>query len=280
MSVSVITVSYHTGPVLLDMLRATLAQPEVAEIVVVDNGNPVPARRDFAALAAREPRIRLLQGHGNSGFARACDYGAALSRGRHLLFLNPDAVPEAGAVRALLEAGENRAEPWIAGGRLVDGAGAEQAGSRRRALTLATLFGTVLRLPGLPSINRYTEPVPDAPIPVDTVSGACLMMSRVGYRAAGRFDPGYFLHVEDIALCRAAREAGGDVVFVPGARIRHEGGSSDSAGVSVERHKLQGFLRYFWTNGSGVGAKTAAVMLAPLLAGAIFGRLLWRSIRR
>lgn len=263
MSVSVVTVSFNTGPVLLDMLRAALAQG-VGEVVLVDNGNPRDARETLARFAATEPRLRLLQGHGNVGFARACNYGAALSRGAHILFLNPDAVLQPGAVDALLAAAQGLREPWIAGGRLVDDQGAEQAGSRRRALGLRTLLGTVLPLPGLPSINRHTEPLPDAPVPMPTVSGACMLMSREGFGRVGGFDAGYFLHVEDIALCRAARAAGGDVVFVPGAAVLHEGASSDSRSVDVERHKRDGFLRYFQT-GTAL-QRVAAPALAPALS--------------
>ena len=36
----------------------------------------------------------------------------------------------------------------------------------------------------------------------------------------GGFDERYFLHVEDIDICRRARTAGGDVYFVP-ERERH-----------------------------------------------------------
>lgn len=276
--ISAVMVSFHTGPALLESVAAVLADPDIGELILVDNGNPPAMCRQLAERFAAERRFRMLQGHGNVGFARACNYGAGFARGEAVLFLNPDAVIARGAAKSLLEAGRAAGGAWLAGGRLLDANGAEQRGSRRGPLTLGSLLGSIgplHRLPGLSSIDRNTELLPDAAVPMPTVSGAFMMLSRAALERTGGFDPGYFLHVEDIALCRSVRQAGGSVIFVPNARVVHYGSTSDAPTVAVEAHKLRGFLRYFLT-GRPV-ERVAIIALAPALAGAILGRAWLRS---
>jgi len=90
--ISVIMVSYMTGPALMEAITAVLSDRDIHELIVVDNGNTENARARLSQLTAKHHRIRFLQGHGNIGFARACNYGANLATGHYLLFLNPDAV--------------------------------------------------------------------------------------------------------------------------------------------------------------------------------------------
>jgi GT2 family glycosyltransferase len=292
--ISVITVSYETGPILLESITATLADPDIAELIIVDNGNPQTLRAELAALIGQDDRLRLFQGHGNIGFARACNYGARQAIGDYLLFLNPDAILPPGAARALAEVGAEvdeevgagRATPWISGGRLMGADGQEQRGARRGRLTFGSAFSSFTplhRLPGFVSLHWEDRPLPDAPVEVPTISGALMMMPRSAFESLGGFDPAYFLHVEDIALCRTVREAGGSVIFVPTVEVLHYGSTSNAPRLTVEAHKLRGFLRYFWTSGGpfgGMGAKLGTIIGAPLMAAAILGRAVWLSWRR
>ena len=95
--VTAVIVSYYTGPVLCDCLKA-LGDQAVSEIVVVDNGNPEGAVEE--AVEPVKEKVRILTGHGNIGFAAACNLGAGAASGDYLLFLNPDAIMAAGGGRA------------------------------------------------------------------------------------------------------------------------------------------------------------------------------------
>ena len=279
--ITVIMVSFQTGPCLLDAIKACADDPDTVEIILVDNGNPREARLRLQDLAFKLTKVRLLQGHGNVGFARGCNYGAALAQTDTLLFLNPDAVIETGAASAMQDAAKDLRAPWIAGGLIVDEDGTELRGSRRGELTVRSAlsaFTPLQNLSGLPRFNRHDEPLPDHPVPMPTVSGAMLMTDRASFEIMGGFDARYFLHVEDIALCRSARLGGGEVAFVPKARALHHGATSEASSFTVERHKLTGFLRYFWTAPDPV-AKLKTLLIAPLLVIAILGRWLWRSVR-
>lgn len=274
--ISVIMVSYMTGPALMEAITAVLADRDIHELIVVDNGNTESARARLSELTATKNRVRFLQGHGNIGFARACNYGANLATGHYLLFLNPDAVISKGAARQLANAGDCLMEPWITGGLLRDEKGREQRGARRRALTpLSALVGflPILEIiPGLRSIHRETDPLPTEPVQIDTISGACLMTDRPSFERMSGFDERYFLHVEDIEICRRARQMGGQVGFVPGATVMHYGSTSNVPRVWIEKEKLKGFLRYFWNYTPGLTPKVLTVLAAPFMAAAILGR--------
>lgn len=274
--ISIIMVSYMTGPALMEAITAVLEDRDVHELIVVDNGNTDSARARLSAITAKRTRVRFLQGHGNIGFARACNYGANLATGHYLLFLNPDAIIAKGAARQLANAGDCLMEPWITGGLLRDEKGQEQRGARRRALTpLSALVGflPILEIiPGLRSIHRETDPLPAHPVQIDTISGACLMTDRPSFEKMGGFDERYFLHVEDIEICRRARQMGGQVGFVPGATVMHYGSTSNVPRVWIEKEKLKGFLRYFWNYTPGLAPKILTVLAAPFMAIAIVGR--------
>ena len=154
--ISVIMVSYMTGPALHEAIRAVIRDNDIFELILVDNGNTVAARQAVAKMVAKDERIRILQGHGNIGFGKACNYGAKLARGEYLLFLNPDAIISKGAARQLANCGKTLNQPWVAGGLLKDVNGREQRGGRRGRLTPLSAIVSFSPLHRLPFLNPYT----------------------------------------------------------------------------------------------------------------------------
>jgi N-acetylglucosaminyl-diphospho-decaprenol L-rhamnosyltransferase len=90
-------------------------------------------------------------------------------------------------------------------------------------------------------------------------------MTRADFDAIGGFDERYFLHVEDIDLCWRAAQAGGQVLFQPGAIGAHARSSSDAPRREVERHKAQGFARYFVKSARSPLERVAARMVGGVL---------------
>jgi GT2 family glycosyltransferase len=132
-------------------------------------------------------------------------------------------------------------------------------------------------LPGIASINRTHEPEPDGPVPMGAVSGALMYLSRQGFDQLGGFDDGYFLHVEDLDICRRAEEAGGAVIYTPLASARHLGATSDAPSRVVERHKADGFARYFAKYARTPLEKLGATLLVPAIRLALAVRVRLRG---
>lgn len=251
--VSAVVVSYYTGPVLARAVNALREQPEIAEIILVDNGN---FSGDVEAAADGEGApVNIIAGHGNIGFAAGCNLGARLAAGEYLLIINPDAVaPEGGVARLLADAGDLQ-RPWLMGAKLVGPDGEEQQGSRRRVLTPWTAFVEATRLyklapqhPYFKRFNMHTEECPAEIKEVPTLSGAIMFLPRESYDAIGGMDERYFLHVEDVDFCLRFAKAGGHIYFNPHVSVTHYKSSSRANPVKIEARKTAGVIRYFHTH--------------------------------
>ena len=267
-SISAIIVSYKTGPVLADCLSALDEEDSVAEIILVDNGNPVGAVDE--AISNIKTPVRVLFGHGNIGFAAGCNRGAVSASSDYLLLLNPDAVISPGGPARLLADSSALEKPWLMGAMLIGRDGAEQRGSRRAALTpwraiFEASYLTRLAPAIFPPFNLHRMPRPVALAETPTLSGACLFVSAAIYHAMGGMDEGYFLHVEDIDFCARFRKAGGRVWFNPAVTVTNQKSSSDAPRRAVEAHKTRGLIRYFNTHFEKSWPAPARWVLARLL---------------
>jgi GT2 family glycosyltransferase len=269
--VSVIMVVFRTGPALFNAIPHVLAEPLVDEFIVVDNGSSDEDEITLRRIAEREPRFRLIQGHGNIGFARGCNMAARTAKGHHLIVLNPDAYLQPGCVSSLIAAAENFSSPCVVGARVLNEDGSEQRGGRRGEVTPVTTLLSFSHLSrSVPFLRKYEihmegQAAPDAPVAVPTISGACFYISREDFNQLGGFDERYFLHVEDIDLCWRARRMGGAVVFAPEARVVHLGSTSLKHPVVVEYHKGRGLTRYFRKRADTPGRYFLALALSPLI---------------
>ncbi|WP_428407072.1 glycosyltransferase family 2 protein [Hyphococcus sp.] len=251
--VSAIVVSYFTGPVLARSIAALRAQPEIAEIILIDNGN-FPGDVEAASAGDGAP-VRVIAGQGNVGFAAGCNLGAKAANGDYLLIINPDALAPPGGLARLLSDSAALQRPWLMGAKLVDPDGAEQQGSRRRVLTPWTAFVEATRLyklapnhPYFRRFNLHTEECPPDVTEVPTLSGAVMFLPKADYELIGGMDEHYFLHVEDVDFCLRFAKAGGDVWFNPHVAVTHYKSSSRANPVKIEARKTAGIIRYFHTH--------------------------------
>ncbi|HEX3064206.1 MAG TPA: glycosyltransferase family 2 protein, partial [Dongiaceae bacterium] len=213
-----------------------------------------------------EPRLRILEGQGNIGFAAGCNLAVRHIDSDHVLILNPDCVLGEGALGTFRAALHACHRPALLGAVMVDESGKVQRATRRRLPTPANLLGEALHLGrfGWPRIEIEGE-MPRNVSAVPAISGAAMFLTRENYWALGGLDSGFFLHVEDLDFCARFQAAEGEVCLVPAIRIRHVRSSSRVGALTIEWHKTQGFRRYFRKRGLPLWQR-------PLMAAAIFGR--------
>jgi GT2 family glycosyltransferase len=144
--VSVIMVVYRTGPALMSSLQHVLDEALVDDFVIVDNGSPQDDEILLRSIAEREPKVQLIQGHGNVGFACGANMGAKAAKGRALVFLNPDAFLQPDCIRQLVLATDGQPSPCIVGARVLNKDGTEQRGSRRGEVSPLTTVLTFSHL--------------------------------------------------------------------------------------------------------------------------------------
>ena len=227
---SAIVVTYNSAGSIAACLEALAG--EECEIIVVDNASrdgTVPAVKEFA----RQHPVRLESNPRNAGFGAAANQGARRASGDVLLFLNPDAVAEPGAIAALLQC-MTTMQAAAAGGALleVDGKPARGFAFRRLPTFWALVFEATLvnqLWPRNPVNRRYRCLDADysQPQAVEQPAGACLAVTRPAWDAVGGFDEQFFpVWFEDVDLCARLRQSGVPIVYCPASRFRHSGAHS------------------------------------------------------
>lgn len=248
--ISAIVVNYNAGDLLKVCIESLRACPPVREIIVVDN-----ASRDDSLDALQVlPEITVVRNSQNLGFAAACNIGIELAHSSYLLFLNPDCSFEQGTIMTIADYLSKDDKAGMAGGLLINPDGTEQRGSRRSVPTpwrsfvrAFGLYRLVNRWPRLfDDFNLHNKPLPTAPIEIEALSGACMLVKRKAVNDVGLWDEGYFLHCEDLDWCMRFRQKGWKILFVPTAKVTHaHGACSGSRPIFVEWHKHKGMMRFY-----------------------------------
>lgn len=248
----VIVVNYNAGEFLVGCVQSALTEG-ARHVIVVDNDS---CDGSVAHLRSNIPdeRLRLIKNGKNLGFAAACNQGAHDSAASTLLFLNPDSVLTPGSLQRMMEVLHSDQAIGMAGGFLCNPDGTEQPGGRRVFPTPRRAF---IRAFGLSRLGRwfpslcsdfllYQEPLPNHPIAVEAISGACMLVKREALEDVGLWDESYFLHCEDLDWCMRFQQKQWHIVFVPDARVIHSWGAcSRSRPFFVEWHKHHGMLRFY-----------------------------------
>lgn len=250
--ISTIIVNYNAGDVLLTCITSVL--PQCSEVIVVDNASTDDSLAIIERVYGNDARVRVSRHSENVGFARACNKGAELAQHPYLFFLNPDCICQPNALLELKQTLDTDNTIGMVGGLLLNPDGTEQAGGRRLTPTPSRTLVRVLGLSRfakrwphlLVDFNLHHHPLPSVPIPVEAISGACMLVKPSIRDQVGLWDDGYFLHCEDLDWCMRIRQAGFLILFVPAAQFVHaQGTCSKSRPLFVEWHKHKGMTRFY-----------------------------------
>jgi len=248
----VVIVNYNAGKLLANCVLSVFAAG-AARAIVVDNHSADGSLEDLGNTVKNDGLV-VIHNDENLGFAAACNIGALASTSPHVLFLNPDSVLAPDALSRMIEVLEASPDAGMVGGFLCNPDGAEQPGGRRVFPTPKRAF---MRAFGLSRLARFLpeffsdfllhqEPLPSAPVFVEAISGACMLVRRAAMEDVGLWDDAYFLHCEDLDWCMRFKLKAWKIIFVPDARVTHIWGAcSRSRPIFVEWHKHKGMMRFY-----------------------------------
>jgi N-acetylglucosaminyl-diphospho-decaprenol L-rhamnosyltransferase len=250
---SVVVVAANSGDDLSECVQHVLSSTAPVEVIVSENASHDGSIDALAAHWHGDARLRIVHNGTNLGFGAGCNRGAAQALGDALLFLNPDCQIDPGAIGALRTVTGEDNRIGLVGADIVNVAGVAEPASRRRdpllrrtLMTLSGLYRLELRWPALQGVNIVARADVPAVQDVDAVSGAVMFMPRSVFAQLGGFDENYFLHGEDLDLCRRVRDAGLHVVCASQVRVVHRKGTSSRARpFFVAGHKHRGIWRWF-----------------------------------
>jgi GT2 family glycosyltransferase len=283
MDVSVIIVNWNAGAVLeacLSSLPAALGGLSF-EIWVVDNastdGSPTMVRGRF-------PEVKLLANTVNSGFAAANNQAALLASGRYFLLLNPDTSAPPGALEQLLRFAETQPATGCVGPRLVHADGRYQRSAwfgfpgMRMAVMDALYLWKISWLPLTRRIELHPQRL-TAPVPVDHLLGACLLIRREVWEQVGGLDEAFFLFFEETEWCYRAGKAGWQIVYQPAVTVMHLGEHSVNQNpVRSLPQFYRSFCRFYRKHASP-GPLRLSLLKSIFAAASLLRVALWRARR-
>lgn len=267
MNLSILIVTYNSAklmPPLLEHLAKEI-QHLNAEVIVVDN-----ASRDQTADLVRSqfPWVKLIASAENLGFAAGNNLGAQQATGRYLLLLNPDAIPEPGALQRGIELMDQHPDAGLAGGELRGVDGSRQPSARmfpRLRDEFFVLSGLAAKYPHSRLFGRLDRrwADPEVAAEVDWIPGAFVFIPRQRFVDLAGFDERFFMYYEEVDLCRRLQAAGTKIYYWPELKAMHIGGESaktvekqrvSRAGSQLESWRMRSALLYYRKHHGLLGA--------------------------
>jgi len=207
----------------LASLGEALLEGSKLRVFVVDNasgdGTPEMVAREF-------PSVNLTTNSDNLGFAKATNQAVRQGLAPYVLVLNPDARIGPKTLDPLLAVLAVRPDVAAVGPSLLREDGSADHAARRSFPTVRgalTYFSGLDRL--VPGLRQYAV-ADQSPAEVDAINGAFMLIRREALEAAGLFDEGYWMYMEDLDLCRQLWQDGWKVRFEPASVAWHDKGGS------------------------------------------------------
>jgi GT2 family glycosyltransferase len=231
---SVVIVNWNTIDLLRACLRSVFDQTRGAavEVIVIDNGS---VDGSVEMVAADFPEAVLRANSKNLGFARGCNQGMAIARGRYFILLNSDTVLVGDPLSELVAHMDAHPEAGAGGCALLYPDGYLQGACGRFPGIAAALRHKfdwqAARLRARDKRMYFSNPFlsyaeHQRPQDVDWVAGCCMIVRREVVEAVGPLDESIFLFAEEWDWCYRIKAAGWRILYTPGPKVTHFGHAS------------------------------------------------------
>ena len=224
-ALSVVIVSYKNYGILtscLDSIQEFNDIGDALEVIVVEQS---PEDSLYERLCWGYPWV-VVERHENRGFGAGNNAGAALARGRYLLFLNPDTVLLEPVFRFSIARFEENPKLGLFGVRLVD-----SDGNRNQSFYFRKPYG-ILRGSVLWRIcNRFDWFIPSAMY----ITGADMFVRADAFQKVGFFDERMFMYFEETYLCEKLERLGMSIGYFADKRIVHLEGKTGGDAAKFRR---------------------------------------------
>ena len=223
--VSIIIVNYNLTESIRKLLKSiqNYASEIKYEVIIVDNNSP---DRSIKNLEHEFPDFQFIWLGTNCGFGCGNNAGEKISKGKYLLFLNPDTYLVSNLLLELFTFAEGHTNFGVIAPRLIFPDGRNQ-GSYAKYPNIKQEFLYAIRLTGI-AFSAYYK-LKDFFYRssefyfVDFVFGSCLFIRRDIFESVNGFDEDFFLFSEETDLCyRIKKYKKQKIVYWKKARIVHE----------------------------------------------------------
>lgn len=251
--ISVIIVNFNGGELLTECVRSVLVSTVHVTVYVVDNASQDESLHTLQQAINNDKRVQFIKNTQNLGFASAANLALPHTTGDYLLFLNPDCLIRPDTLAHFVRVMDQNPTAGMAGGLVRNLDGSEQAGCRR---SVPTPWRTMVRIflldklfPNSKHFKNFVltnQALPDRPIEIEGISGACMFVRRSALEVVGPMDESYFLHCEDLDWFMRFRAQNFGILFIPEIEVVHaKGVCSRRQPIRVLWYKHRGMVRFY-----------------------------------
>ena len=243
---SIVIVSFNSHD-FLDKCLVSLKNSKISEkteILIVDNASTDQTQE---LMKNKYSNLVFIRNNANLGYAKANNQGIARASGKYILLLNPDTLvpPETAGVmvnfmESTPEAGVSTCMVSLENGEIDD---ACHRGFPTPWRAVCHFSGLSVLFPGSTFLNGYHLGYRnlDKIHPIDTCTGAFMLIRAKVGKKLGWLDEDYFWYGEDIDFCFRVKKDGFQVYFVPSVKITHFKGMSSGIKKHSEKQSTASF---------------------------------------
>jgi len=221
MTLSIIIVNYNVYELLKNCIKSVnaIVTGIEYEIIVIDNNS---SSDEIDNILIDFPNVTYIKSYENRGFAKANNHAFSSSKGKYLLFLNPDTILLENFVLEFIDFLEQNVNISACAPMLTyqDGAYQSSTGSD------LGFFNDVMEAFYLMELRRkcwkrkYQRHYL-CEFEVDWVSAACVLVRAEDFRKVNGFTNSYYLNYEDVDLCLKLRSLGKKIIYLPKFKCIH-----------------------------------------------------------
>lgn len=235
MDLSIIIVSYKTKDVLKNCLlsiKDNVSKKITYEIIVSDNGSNDKTTQMISDLRFKTSDLTLIENRENLGFSKANNVGVKESKGRYILFLNPDTVIQKDTLEKMVEFMDKTKDAGAATCKVLLPSGNIDDSCHRGFPTPWNSFchfsGLAKVFPKTKIFGGYNLSFLDMTKTheIDALAGSFMIVKREAGEDIGWWDEDYFFYGEDLDFCYMLKQKGWKVYYVPDVSILHLKGVS------------------------------------------------------
>lgn len=193
------------------------------ELIVADNAS---SDGSIAYLEAEQPSIRIIKLDKNYGFAGGYNRALEQVNADYYLLLNSDVEVTEGWLQPLVSKMDQQEDLAACSPLLLDL-------NKRGRYEYAGAAGGYIDKYGYTfcrgRIFDWMEDIQDdynTEASVFWTTGACMLLRKTAFEAAGGFDDHFFAHMEEVDLCWRMKNLGFQLRSVPGSKVYHVGGAT------------------------------------------------------
>jgi GT2 family glycosyltransferase len=257
--VSIVIPNWNGGEVLTECVDSILEHTRgvTYELILVDNGSTDESRRDVVSFSQRDDRITAILNDQNYFFARACNQGFEISRGRYVLVANNDILLRGDSISEMLSYADEHPEVAVVTPKFVGRDGHPQEFVRRlpNAPYVLAHYHRIGRMIDRFIFGRflqdhyfYRDRNWEQPEEVEQAGASFSLFRRLTIDKLDYFfDEAFPLLFNDVDIYRRLSDRGFLSHVVPDIQVVHLGGiSSQKLGsVQYRDHLDRAVFRYF-----------------------------------